>query len=139
MRTSSFMMIGMNRQASRTKNLSHPNCWTREASSTRGKSTRILALVHDDVATAALLPHAEQGSFALRVFGQFHRVVGAFHRVMIDVLNHIARLQTGLRSRGAGLNLGNNCAFDVLRDVELVAVLLIEIADTHAIERAGVV
>ena len=42
-------MIGVNRQASRTKNLSHPNCRMREASITRGKSTRALALVHDDV------------------------------------------------------------------------------------------
>src|SRR5437016_4737006 len=114
-------------------------CWMREGSIRRGKSTRILALVHDDVVTAALLPHAEEGSFAVRVFGQLHRLVGAFYRVVIDVLNHIARLQTGFRSRGAGLNLGNDCAFDVLRDVELIAMLLIEIADSHAIERAGVV
>src|SRR5437667_5240206 len=88
--------------------------WMREGSIMRGKSTRILALVHDDVATAALLPHAEEGSFALRVFGQLHRFVGAFHRVVIDVLNHIPRLQTGFRSSGSGLNLGDDGALDVL-------------------------
>ena len=55
---------------------------------------------------AAILPDADEGLLAAGVLGQFHGVIGVFHRMMIDFFDHHPGFEAGFSGGRGGLNLG---------------------------------
>ena len=86
----------------------------------------------------AILPNTHKRVFAGRFLGQLHGRVRIFYRMAINFFYHIAWFQSGFSRRRAGFNLGHNRAFYLVWHMELLAGRLIEIADIHAVQRAGV-
>ena len=87
---------------------------------------------------AAVAPDAQEGHFVLRVLGQAHGFVGGLDGVTVDLLDDVALLEAGFGGGRVGLDFGDDYAFDVVGELELLPGLLVQVADGDAVEGAVV-
>src|SRR5882672_10644034 len=122
---------------SRKSLMLRPCCFEATLCISSTPSLRTFAGVHHEVAAATAAPHTEQHAVTFDFLAAFHRFVGAVYALAIDFENDIARTLPR-RSRGRSrINVHNECALNLVGNVELPAVTRVEVLDDDAVQRIG--
>ena len=79
-------------------------------------------------------PNFNQCFIANGFLGVLYRILCVFHRLAINLENHVASPQTGLVRWRARIHIGDQGALNVSRDVQLRACVLSEILNRHAVQ-----
>lgn len=92
-----------------------------------------IAFVNHNVVGAALAPNSKQSLLILWIFRKADRIVSALHFLMIDFDDDITWLKACCSRGGIRINLSDERALNLVRDVILFAGLRCQVGYAHSI------